>query len=104
MLGDLADTVGGGLLRELRRDRSQWLEYVLTHQCEMVNGRRRDAHPMPVLRRAVEYRPERRETAALAGQSADDLHSTPRLAEGAFDEIGVPDPLRLPFQDLSVIY
>jgi hypothetical protein len=50
-------------------------------------------HPMPVLRRAIEHHPEQRQAAAFAGKPTDDRHATPRLAEGAFDDVRVADAL-----------
>ena len=93
MLGDLCNAVGGGLFLGLRGDRSRWFQEVLTHEGELADASRRDAHPVPVLRRAVEHRPEQRETAALARESSDDLDATSCLAECALDEIGMPDAL-----------
>ncbi len=51
------------------------------------------AMPAPAAGGAVEHGPHQAEAAGLAGQPADDLHPPAGLAEGAFDEVGVPDPL-----------
>ncbi len=39
----------------------------------------------------VEHGPHERQAGAFAGEPADDLHPPAGLAEGAFDEVGVPD-------------
>src|SRR6266705_3893205 len=41
----------------------------------------------------VQDGPDQGEAAGLAGQPADDLDPAAGLAEGALDEVGVPDPL-----------
>ena len=41
----------------------------------------------------VEDGPDQRQAAGLAGQPADDLDAAAGLAEGALDEVGVPDPV-----------
>ena len=48
--------------------------------------------PAPPGRGAVERRPHQRQAGVLAGQPADHLDPAARLAEGAFDEVGVAHP------------
>ena len=43
--------------------------------------------------RRGQHSPHQAEAAGLARQPADDLHPPAGLAEGALDEVGVPDPL-----------
>ncbi len=40
----------------------------------------------------IEHGPHEGQAAGLAGQPADDLGAAAGLAEGALDEVGVPDP------------
>src|ERR1700712_997036 len=58
-------------------------------------SRRRPAgvwEPAPAGRGTVEHGPDQFEAGVLAGKPADHLHPPARLAEGAFNEIGVARP------------
>ena len=53
----------------------------------------RHGQAAPAAGGAVQHGPEQAQAGGLAGEAADDLGAAAGLAEGALDEVGVPDPV-----------
>ena len=70
-----------------------WVEQRVAQILQQAQPAWGHGEPAPAAARAVEHHPHQREAAGLAGSSADDLHASAGLPEGALDEIGVTDPL-----------
>ena len=87
LLGGLAG--GDGAWPELAGWFEQRAAQVL-QRAQAVGGHGQAA---PAAGGPVQYGPDQGEAAGLAGEPADDLDPAAGLAEGALDEVGVPDAL-----------
>jgi len=70
-----------------------WGEELTADLLELANGGGVHDDTAPSAAGAVEDSPYQAEAAAFSGEPADHLHASTCLAEGALDEVGVPDPL-----------
>ena len=85
--------VGGGLvdLLGVSADRCGWVEQLPAQILEQPGSGGGDGEAAPAAGGSVEHGPDQGHAAGLAGEPADDLDPAAGLAEGAFDEVGVPD-------------
>src|SRR5512140_1662297 len=94
MLGDGADVFFGfcGWVAG-SADRGGRVEELAAQVVQQAQAGVGGVHAAPSSAGAVQDGPDEVEAAGLAGEPADDLDPAAGLAEGPFDEIGVPDPL-----------
>src|SRR6266568_2375417 len=90
--------LGGGARPQLGRGLEQGAAQVL-QQAQAGGGHGQAA---PAAGGPVEHGPHQGEAAGLAGQAPDDLDPAAGLAEGAFDEVGVPDAVVVPGGEAQV--
>src|SRR6266487_4442941 len=70
-----------------------WVEQRAAQVLELAQSGGGHGEAAPAAGGPVQHGPDQGEAAGLAGEPADDLGAAPRLAEGALDEVGVPDPV-----------
>ena len=94
MFWDLADQVQ--VLEEgfsAGRCQGRWRRQLSTKILQLADAADRGVDAPPTRAGSVQHRPDQREAGVLSGQSTDDLDPAPALAEGALQEVAVPDPL-----------
>jgi hypothetical protein len=70
-----------------------WVEQGAAQVLELAQSGGGHGEAAPAAGGAVQDGPDQGEAAGFAGQPADDLDPAAGLAEGALDEVGVPDPV-----------
>src|SRR5437016_2428963 len=88
ILGSLCDSFGDHILNVVDGYRAEEFTAELGEQADRGDGL---LHAAPTTAGPVEHCPDQRQAGPLAGESADHLDSAACLAEGALDEVGVPD-------------
>src|SRR6516162_11923173 len=72
-----------------------WLEQAAAQVLELAQSGGGHGESAPAAGCAVEHGPRDAETAGLAREAADNLCATAGFAEGAFDEVRVPDAVMM---------
>ena len=70
-----------------------WAEQIVAEVLEQPAGGWGVGQPAPALARPVQDCPDRGEAGAFTRKAADDLGAPVGLPEGAFQQVGVADPL-----------
>jgi len=73
-------------------DRGGWVEELAAQVLQQAQALRGHGEPAPAAGGPVQDGPHKGQAAGLARQPADHLYPAAGFAEGAFDEVGVPDP------------
>src|SRR6266704_3573539 len=93
MLGDGADSlVVVWRVVDGWSDRGGWVEELAAQVLQQAQALRCHGEHAPAAGGPVQDGPHKGQAAGLARQPADHLYPAAGFAEGAFDEVGVPDP------------